>query len=134
MDFTTSELAYLRVGNGQSRSIATWERQRSHSDEQDAASAEENASRDEETGENSDNAVSAVCEKCVKSYAILDLSQGAGRDEIKKKRAFVEFLYPDQLGNKSESARHAAKEQLKRINQACDQILQCPSCSVNLPL
>jgi hypothetical protein len=66
------------------------------------------------------------CEKCIESYRILDLQPEAGRDEVKaKRRIFAEFLHPDKLGNKSEQARRAAEQQLKNINEACDQILRC---------
>jgi hypothetical protein len=66
------------------------------------------------------------CGKCVESYRIVDLPPEAGRDEVKaKRRVFAEFLHPDKLGNKSEQARRAAEQQLKNINEACDQILQC---------
>jgi hypothetical protein len=66
------------------------------------------------------------CPKCVKAYQILDLSPDAGKDEVqRKRRAYAEFLHPDQLGHKSEQARRVAEEELKKINGACDQILQC---------
>lgn len=66
------------------------------------------------------------CEECVKYYRILDLPSNAGHDEVKsKRRAFVEFLHPDQLGSKTEQARQAAEEQLKNVNEACDHILRC---------
>jgi len=66
------------------------------------------------------------CEKCVTGYQVLDLPYGAGADAVKaKKKAFAEFLHPDHLSGKSQRARLAAEEQLKRVNQACDHILQC---------
>ena len=67
----------------------------------------------------------AACQRCVKSYRILDLPINSGPDAVKsKRRAFVEFLHPDQLGSKTEQARRAAEEQLKNVNEACDHILR----------
>jgi len=81
------------------------------------------------SGGDSNSSVGGIfpkCEKCIESYRILDLPPEAGRDEVKgKRRVFAEFLHPDKLGNKSEQARRAAEQQLKNINAACDQILQC---------
>lgn len=68
----------------------------------------------------------AACANCVRSYRLLDLPMNSGHDEVKaKRRTFAEFLHPDQLGSKSEQARHAAEEQLKNVNEACDHILRC---------
>lgn len=68
----------------------------------------------------------AACEHCVKSYRILGLPLNSVPDAVKsKRRTFAEFLHPDQLGSKTEQARHAAEEQLKNVNEACDHILRC---------
>jgi len=67
-----------------------------------------------------------TCEKCIKAYQLLDPAFGASEDEVKsKRRALAEVLHPDHLGGKSEGARHAAEQQLKSINAACDHVLQC---------
>lgn len=66
------------------------------------------------------------CKSCVRFFEVLDLPFGTGNDDVKaRRRAFAEVLHPDQLGNKSERARHMAEEQLKKINEACDHILAC---------
>ena len=68
----------------------------------------------------------AGCEQCAQGYQLLGLPEGATEDELKRKRrAWVEILHPDQLGSKSEKARHAGEEQLKSINVAYDHIVQC---------
>lgn len=68
----------------------------------------------------------APCANCAQSYRILGLPLKSGPDAVKsKRRAFAEFLHPDQLGSKSEQARRAAEEQLKNVNEACDHILHC---------
>jgi len=68
----------------------------------------------------------SACEKCVNGYQLLDLPFGASKEEVKsRKRALAEILHPDQLGSKSEMARDAAEQQLKRINAACDHIVRC---------
>jgi ribosomal protein L7/L12 len=76
------------------------------------------------------NARSAFCEKCAGAYRLLDLSQGASKEEIKSKKwAFAELFSADRLRAMSEQARQLAEEQHKSINAACDQILRCPDCT-----
>ena len=76
------------------------------------------------TGRKADT--SASCEECKRCYALLGLNPEATHEEVRKKRrAFAEVLHPDQLGGKTENARRAAEEQLKRVNEACDHILRC---------
>ena len=76
------------------------------------------------------NARSAYCEKCASAYRLLDLSQGASKEEVKSKKwAFAELFSADRLRTMSEQARQLAEEQHKSINAACDQILRCPDCT-----
>jgi curved DNA-binding protein CbpA len=73
------------------------------------------------------NSAKAGCKECVKYSAVLGLPVGASDSEVRhKRRAWAEVLHPDQLGGKSETARAAAEEQLKSINEACEHILTCP--------
>ena len=66
------------------------------------------------------------CEECKFYCQVLGLNSTVTTKELqKRRRAFAEVLHPDQLGSKSEEARHAAEEQLKRINEACDHMLRC---------
>jgi ribosomal protein L7/L12 len=66
------------------------------------------------------NARSAFCEKCAGAYRLLDLSQGASKEEIKSKKwAFAELFSADRLRAMSEQARQLAEEQ----------ILRCPDCT-----
>ena len=71
-----------------------------------------------------------VCQKCAKSYLLLDLPFGATRDEVEQKKLDLgQVFHSDHLSSKSEGVRYAAEEHHKRINEACDQILRCPSCA-----
>jgi len=71
-------------------------------------------------------AVGAECEKCASGYRVISLPVGAPEGEVRsRRRVFAEFLHPDQLGSKSDEARHAAEQQLMNVNEACDHILQC---------
>ncbi len=72
----------------------------------------------------------AYCEKCADAYRLLDLSHGASREEVKRKKwAFAELFSADRLRSMSDQARQLAEEQHKSINAACDQILRCPDCT-----
>jgi hypothetical protein len=67
-----------------------------------------------------------MCAECKEAYSLLDLSAESTSDEVsRKRRAFAEVLHPDQLAGKSDGARRAAEQQMKRINEACDHILCC---------
>lgn len=73
------------------------------------------------------SSVRAGCAECVRYSAVLGLPVGASDSEVRqKRRAWAEVLHPDQLGSKSETARNAAEEQLKNINEACEHVLTCP--------
>jgi len=76
------------------------------------------------------NLRSAYCEKCANAYRLLDLSHGASKEEVKRKKwAFAELFSADRLRTMSEQARRMAEEKHKSINAACDQILRCPDCT-----
>jgi hypothetical protein len=65
------------------------------------------------------------CEKCDKSYRLLDLPYGASDEDVNsKKRAFNELFHDDKVAGKSDSARRIALEKLQVINSACDHILR----------
>lgn len=90
---------------------------RPHIPDGDAESAGTSSSR---------SAGNVGCERCANGYRLLDLPYGASHSEVNSKRlALSEVLHPDKLGDKSEPVRHAAEQQLKSINEACNHILQC---------
>jgi hypothetical protein len=70
------------------------------------------------------DAEASSCSKCASGYDLLELPFGAGRDAvIDAKREMAKNLHPDVWLNKR--GARVAEEQLKRINAACDHLLQC---------
>jgi hypothetical protein len=66
-----------------------------------------------------------ACPECANAYQLLELPFGAGTDAVSgARRELAKSFHPDVFGNRR-GARFA-EEQLKRINEACDHLLDCP--------
>jgi DnaJ-class molecular chaperone len=66
-----------------------------------------------------------ACPGCADAYQLLELPFGAGKDAVSGARGeLAQSFHPDVFGNRR--GARVAEEQLKRINEACDHLLDCP--------
>jgi hypothetical protein len=64
------------------------------------------------------------CQECNEAYQLLELPFGAGKDAVSDaKREMAKNFHPDAFGNRR--GVRVAEEQLKRVNAACDHLLEC---------
>ena len=65
-----------------------------------------------------------ACPGCADAYQLLELPFGAGQDAVSgARRELAKSFHPDVFGNRR--GARVAEEQLKRINKACDHLLEC---------
>jgi hypothetical protein len=72
----------------------------------------------------SSNANDNACPGCADAYQLLELPLGAGKDAVNgARRELARSFHPDVFANRR--GARVAEEQLKRINEACDHLLEC---------
>ena len=79
---------------------------------------------DAQPGENGLGEQPHSCSECLKAYQLLELPYGAPLDKVQQaRRELATSLHPDKWLQKR--GAHFAEEQLKRINSACDHVIEC---------
>ena len=66
----------------------------------------------------------ALCSECASAYALLELPYGSGQTQVAEaRRELAKKFHPDVWGE--QRGAQAAEEHLKRVNAACDHLIQC---------
>ena len=82
------------------------------------------AGRANDQGAPSEGGINDSCQECNEAYQLLELPFGVGKDAVSDaKKEMAKNFHPDAFGNRR--GARVAEEQLKRVNAACDHLLEC---------
>jgi DnaJ-class molecular chaperone len=88
--------------------------------EREQATSQPHSNRPKVSSDAEDN----PCPECADAYELLELPFGAGKDAVSSaRRELAKSFHPDVFGNRR--GARVAEEQLKRINEASDHLLEC---------